>query len=44
MVTKKRVLAKREWLKGLMDVKLSQTILEIATGTLLEKYDIKIKE
>lgn len=41
---KKRVLAKREWLKGLMDIKLSQTVLEIAIGTLLKKYDINIEE
>jgi outer membrane protein TolC len=41
---KKRVLAKREWLKGLMDIKLSQTVLEIAVGALLDKYQINIKE
>ncbi len=41
---KKKVLAKRQLLKGLMDVKLSQAVLDIAVGTLLDKYDINIKE
>jgi hypothetical protein len=38
------VLSKRQWLKGLMDIKLSQTVLDIAIGTLLEKYEINIEE
>jgi outer membrane protein TolC len=41
---KERVLSKRQWLKGLMDIKLSQTVLDIAIGTLLEKYEINIEE
>jgi len=37
-----RVATKREWLRGLMDIKLSQASLEIAIGTLLNKYNVKI--
>jgi outer membrane protein TolC len=37
-----RVLAKRKWLKGLMDTKLSEASLDMALGTLFEKYNINI--